>query len=93
MTSSITILTGWFNSKEKSTLNSELVKQALDKVTNPNILVNLVSRRVRQLSTGGGSMSRPFIESDQPLGAADTALEEIVQDKIDFEKIREEELS
>lgn len=87
------ILTSWFNSKEKSTLNSELVKEALDKVTNPNILVNLVSRRVRQLSTGGGSMSRPFIESDQPLGAADTALEEIVQDKINFEKIKEEDLS
>lgn len=87
------IFMDWFNSKEKSTLNSELVKEALDKVTNPNILVNLVSRRVRQLSTGGGNMSRPFIESDQPLGAADTALEEIVQEKIHFEKIREEDLT
>jgi len=86
-------LASWFNSKEKSTLNSELVKQAMDKVTNPNILVNLVSRRVRQLSTGGGNMSRPFIESEEPLGTADTALEEIVQEKIYFEKLREEEMS
>ena len=82
-----------FNSKKKSKLNSELVTEALDKVTNPNILVNLVSRRVRQLSIGGGNMSRPFIESEQPLGAADTALEEIVQEKIHFEKIKEEDLS
>ena len=89
----VSIFVGWFNSKEKSTLNSELVKEALDKVTNPNILVNLVSRRVRQLSTGGGSMSRPFIESEQPIGAADTALEEIIQEKINFEKIKEEDLS
>jgi len=73
-------------------LNSELVKQAMDKVTNPNILVNLVSRRVRQLSSGGGNMSRPFIESEQPLGAADTALEEIIQEKINFEKIKEDEV-
>lgn len=73
-------------------MNSELVKQAMDKVTNPNILVNLVSRRVRQLSSGGGNMSRPFIESEQPLGAADTALEEIIQEKINFEKIKEDEV-
>ena len=89
----LTIVASWFNPKEKSTLNSELVKQALDKVINPNILVNLVSRRVRQLSTGGGNMSRPFIESEEPIGMADTALEEIVQDKIFFERLREEELS
>jgi DNA-directed RNA polymerase subunit omega len=72
-------------------LNSELVKQAMDRLINPNILVNLVSRRVRQLSTGGGGMSRPLIESEKPLGAADTALEEIIQEKIDFENVKEGE--
>jgi DNA-directed RNA polymerase subunit omega len=72
-------------------LNSELVKQAMDRLINPNILVNLVSRRVRQLSTGGGGMSRPLIESENPLGAADTALEEIIQEKIDFENVKEGE--
>lgn len=73
-------------------MNTDLVKIAMDKVTNPNILVNLVSRRVRQLSSGGGGMSRPLIESDKPLGTADTALEEIVQEKISFEKLREDEM-
>ncbi|MEK9862992.1 MAG: DNA-directed RNA polymerase subunit omega [Verrucomicrobiota bacterium] len=72
-------------------MNSELVKQAMDRLINPNILVNLVSRRVRQLSTGGGGMSRPLIESEKPLGAADTALEEIIQEKIDFENVKEGE--
>ena len=36
-------------------MNATLVKQALEKVLNPNILVNLVSRRVRQLNSGGGT--------------------------------------
>ena len=72
-------------------MNSVLVKQAMDRLINPNILVNLVSRRVRQLSTGGGGMSRPLIESEKPLGAADTALEEIIQEKIDFENVKEGE--
>ncbi|MGA1015047.1 MAG: DNA-directed RNA polymerase subunit omega [Limisphaerales bacterium] len=63
----------------------------MDRLINPNILVNLVSRRVRQLSTGGGGMRRPLIESEKPLGAADTALEEIIQEKIDFENVKEGE--
>ena len=62
----------------------------MERIINPNILVNLVSRRVRQLSTGGGGLSRPLIESEKPLGSADTALEEIIQEKIDFEDIKEE---
>src|SRR3954470_23573733 len=34
-------------------MNAELVKKALEIVLNPNILVNLISRRVRQLNSGG----------------------------------------
>jgi len=64
-------------------LNSEYMKQALAKVGNPNILVNLVSRRVRQLTSGGGH-SRPLIEQSGSLGAADIALLEIVEGKMDF---------
>jgi DNA-directed RNA polymerase subunit omega len=58
------------------------MKQALAKVGNPNILVNLVSRRVRQLTSGGGG-SRPLIEAGS-MGAADIALLEIVEGKMDF---------
>jgi len=66
-------------------LNAELVKKALEKVGNPNVLVNLVSRRVRQLNSGGGKMSRPLVADTGHMGAADIALLEIVEDKIGFE--------
>ena len=66
-------------------LNAELTKKALEKVGNPNVLVNLVSRRVRQLNSGGGAMSRPLIGDAGNLGAADIALLEIIEDKMGFE--------
>jgi DNA-directed RNA polymerase subunit omega len=66
-------------------LNSELCKQALLKVSNPNVLVNLISRRVRQLNSGGGAMSRPLVIETAGMGAADIALKEIIDDKIGFE--------
>src|SRR5438552_8677316 len=66
-------------------LNSELCRQALLKVGNPNVLVNLVSRRVRQLNSGGGSISRPLVGDIGNLGAADVALREIIEDKIGFD--------
>ena len=66
-------------------MNSELAKKALEKVGNPNVLVNLVSRRVRQLNSGAGAMSRPLVSDTGNLGAADVALREIIEDKIGFE--------
>ena len=66
-------------------MNAELTKKALEKVGNPNVLVNLISRRVRQLNSGGGAMSRPLIADAGNLGAADIALLEIIEDKIGFE--------
>jgi DNA-directed RNA polymerase subunit omega len=66
-------------------MNSELVKQAAAKVGNPNVLVNLISRRVRQLNSGGGGLSRPLISDVGNLGAADIALREILEDKIGWE--------
>ena len=65
-------------------MNSELTKKALEKVGNPNVLINLVSRRVRQLNSGSGAISRPLIEPGN-LGVADIALTEIIEDKIGFE--------
>ncbi len=65
-------------------MNTELVDQALEKVGNPNILVNLVSRRVRQLSQGGAG-NRPLIERGPRMGNADIALTEIVGGQMDYE--------
>jgi DNA-directed RNA polymerase subunit omega len=66
-------------------MNATLVKKALEKVPNPNILVNLVSRRVRQLNRGGGGTSRPLVSDVANLGAADIALREFIEDKIGFD--------
>jgi len=52
---------------------------------NPNVLVNIVSRRVRQLNSGGGGLSRPLIDNVGNLGAADIALREILEDKIGWD--------
>jgi DNA-directed RNA polymerase subunit omega len=65
-------------------VNSEYVKQAMAKVGNPNVLVNIISRRVRQLTTGGSS-GRPLIEQGPGMGLADVALLELIDGKMDFE--------
>jgi len=67
------------------TLNTELVTKALEKVGNPNTLVGIVSRRVRQLNAGGGGGNRPLIENAGSLGAADIALREVIEDKIGWD--------
>ena len=66
-------------------MNSELVTKALQKVGNPNTLVGIISRRVRQLNSGGGAVSRPLIADAGQLGAADIALREVIEDKIGWE--------
>ena len=66
-------------------VNAELCKKAAEKVGNPNVLVNLISRRVRQLNSGGGGLSRPLVTDVGNLGAADIALREIIEEKIGWE--------
>jgi len=66
-------------------MNAELVKKALEKVFNPNVLVNLVSQRVRQLNSGFGGWARPLVADVANLGAADIALREIIEGKMGFE--------
>jgi DNA-directed RNA polymerase subunit omega len=70
-------------------LNAEALRQASEKIGNPNILVNLVSRRVRQLNAAGGTGSRPLIAETANLGAADIALQELVLDKMSWEALAE----
>jgi DNA-directed RNA polymerase subunit omega len=62
-------------------MKAELVKAASEVITNQQILVNMVSRRVRQLSIG----HRPLVEHAPGLGAADIALTEIANRKLTFE--------
>jgi DNA-directed RNA polymerase subunit omega len=71
-------------------MNVELTRKALEKIGNPHVLVNLVSRRVRQLNSGGGGISRPLVFVDPTMGVADIALTEIIEDKIGAEFFVEE---
>jgi DNA-directed RNA polymerase subunit omega len=63
-------------------MNPEFLKKALEKIGNPNILVNLVSRRVRQLNFG----ERPLLANTGNLRAADIALREIIEEKMGYEE-------
>ena len=62
-------------------MNSESVKQALEKVGNPYDLVNIVSRRVRQLNGG----MRPLLANTGQMGVADIALSEIIEEKLGWD--------
>ena len=66
-------------------MNAELCRRALDRVGNPNVLINLVSRRVRQLNSGAGGLNRPLVSEASQLGAADIALREIIEEKIGWD--------
>ena len=66
-------------------MNATLVKEALEKGLNLNVLVNLISQRVRQLSSGGGRGSRPLVTDVVNLGVADIALREIIEGKMGWE--------
>jgi DNA-directed RNA polymerase subunit omega len=62
-------------------MNPDLVKAASEVITNQQILVNMVSRRVRQLTLG----HRPLVEHAPGLREADIALTEIANGKLTFE--------
>jgi DNA-directed RNA polymerase subunit omega len=66
-------------------MNATLVKKASEVIPNPNVLINLVSRRVRQLNAGGGGANRALLADRGNLAAADIALLEIIEGKMSFE--------
>ena len=55
-------------------------------ITDPNILINVVSRRAKQLKNG----YKPLIESLERLSAEDIALREIIEGKISYQLGEEE---
>ena len=62
-------------------MKPELVKAASEVITSQQILVNMVSRRVRQLTIG----HRPLVEFVPGMGHADVALREIAEGKLVYE--------
>lgn len=59
-------------------MKSELVEQAAEVIKDPQVLINIVSQRVRQLNTGRS----PLVNVLPSMGAADVALLEIIEGKI-----------
>lgn len=62
-------------------MRDEYIKSAAKVIPNPNILVNVISLRVKQLRQG----SRPLVESLEKLSLEDTALREVAEGKISYE--------
>ncbi len=66
----------------------ELIEKAAAIVGDNQLLVNIVSKRVQQLNHG----SDPFIPTDPEMGSGDIALTEIIEGKITWREMTEEEL-
>ncbi len=67
-------------------MKAELVEQAAQIVKDPPILINMVSKRVNQLTSGRA----PLVERRPGLREADLALLEIIQGKITIADLEEE---
>lgn len=75
-------LAPWLESDRfHASMRDDYIKQALTKIQDPNVLINVVSRRVKQLKRG----NRPLVESLEKLSPEDIALREIIDEKISFE--------
>jgi len=68
-------------------MKTELVEKASEVVEDINMLINMVSKRVRQLNNGRS----PLITVVERLGAADIALTEIIEGKIVIDESEGEE--
>jgi DNA-directed RNA polymerase subunit omega len=68
-------------------MTAQLIEEASKKIAVPQVLINVVSRRVRQLSAG----HRPLIEAGPRMGFSDIALTEIIQGKLAYEDAPPEE--
>ncbi|PTX98939.1 DNA-directed RNA polymerase subunit omega [Opitutus sp. ER46] len=62
-------------------MRDDYIKDALKTINDPNVLINVVSRRVKQLKRG----NRPLVESLEKLSPEDIALREVIEGKISFE--------
>jgi len=68
-------------------VREDLIRKAQEVIPDPNILINVVSRRVKQLRYG----QKPLVESLERLTPEDTALREIAERKISYELFEGEE--
>lgn len=71
-----------FQPTEPDSMKIQHIEEAAKVVPNKQQLINMVSKRVRELSAG----SRPMVEVDLQMGLADVALAEIAAGKLTSEK-------
>ena len=62
-------------------MRDDYIRDALNVIQDPNVLINVVSRRVKQLKRG----NRPLVESLEKLSPEDVALREVIEGKISHE--------
>ena len=70
-------------------MRDEYLQEAQQIVNDPNTLINMVSRRSKQLKHG----SKPFVESLEKLEPEDIALREIIEGKISYQAWQESDES
>ena len=66
-------------------MRDEYLQEAQQIVNDPNTLINMVSRRSKQLKHG----SKPLVESLEKLEPEDIALREIIEGKISYQAWQE----
>jgi DNA-directed RNA polymerase subunit omega len=70
-----------FTKDKRPAMRDDYIKEAQKVISDSNLLINVVSRRVKQLRRG----SRALVESLEKLSPEDIALREIIEGKISFE--------
>ena len=70
-------------------MRDEYLQEAQQIVNDPNTLINMVSRRSKQLKHG----SKPLVDSLEKLEPEDIALREIIEGKISYQAWQESDES
>ena len=70
-------------------MRTDYIQNALVRIEDPSILINVVSLRVKQLKRG----NRPMVESLEKLSSEDIALREVAEGKITFRLATDEEIA
>src|ERR1700731_272859 len=66
-------------------MTTQLLQEAAHVIPNQQLLINVVSKRVRQLGLG----HRPMIETTPRMSLTDIALKEIIAGKLTYESLKE----
>ena len=66
-------------------MTTQLLQEAAQVIPNQQLLINVVSKRVRQLSLG----HRPMVEVGARASLTDIALKEIIAGKLTYESIKD----